>query len=91
MAGAWALPQPLFQTSLCPPPGVAAITVGRTMFECDSLSTEHVRRLNAMDEVWVPTSWQRDIFAASGVHSHRQNVGLTRITNLIWLGPSVCF
>ena len=44
--GAWALPQPLFQTSLCPPLplGQAAFVVGRAMFETDRLTPLHVER-----------------------------------------------
>lgn len=44
--GAWALPQPLYQTAPCPPVPltVAAYVVGRTMFEAESLSAVHVER-----------------------------------------------
>lgn len=44
--GAWALPEPLYQTALCPPVPVAqaARVVARAMFETDRLSAEHVRR-----------------------------------------------
>ena len=49
------------------PPKSAAFTVGRTMFETDSMPTEWVERCNRMDEVWVPTEFHRDAFAAAGV------------------------
>ena len=58
------MPQPLFQTTACPPhnagiqPGVM-YTVGRTMFETDRLTAEHTARCNAMDEVWVPTAFHK--------------------------------
>lgn len=44
--GAWALPAPLYQTSLCPPVpvGQAAYVVARAMFESDRLSPLHVQR-----------------------------------------------
>ena len=37
------------------------------MFETDSLPPEWVDRCNRMDEVWVPTPFHRDTFAAAGV------------------------
>ena len=37
------------------------------MFETDQLSPERRRRCNAMDEVWVPTEFHREVFAKSGV------------------------
>ena len=74
--GAWALPQPLFQTTLCPPPrsgagsrgGLAPLfTIGRTMFETDRITAEHARRCNLMSEIWVPTAFHVGTFSASGV------------------------
>ena len=61
-AGAWSVPQPLFQTTACPPHNAgiqsdAMYTIGRTMFETDRLTPEHAARCNAMDEVWVPTAF----------------------------------
>mmetsp|Transcript_10690 Transcript_10690/g.65902 ORF Transcript_10690/g.65902 Transcript_10690/m.65902 type:complete len:319 (-) Transcript_10690:1743-2699(-) len=53
-------------TSTCPPQG-AAYKIGRTMFETDTLTQEHVRRCNAMDEVWVPTEFNAATFAAAGI------------------------
>jgi glycosyltransferase involved in cell wall biosynthesis len=67
--GAWhinaSLPQ-RWSTARCPPVG-AAYRVGRTMFETDRLPSGWADRLNAMDEVWVPTTFARDVFAAGGV------------------------
>lgn len=66
--GAWALPEPLFMTSFCPPdPRRALYTIGRTMFETDRLSEHHVQRCNMMSEIWVPTAFHRDVFVHSGV------------------------
>ena len=49
--GAWS--PSLFQTAACPPAGyeAAAHVIGRTMFETDRVTEEHVRRCNRMDEV----------------------------------------
>lgn len=63
-AGAWSVPEALFQTTACPPHDVgirpgAMYAVGRTMFETDRLTAEHARRCNAMDEIWVPTIFHR--------------------------------
>ena len=41
------------------------------MFETDRLSPDHVRRCNAMDEIWVPTESVRQVFATSGVAADR--------------------
>eukprot|EP00966_Prymnesium_polylepis_P068427 1589688-Prymnesium_polylepis.2 len=53
------------------PPKAAAFAVGRTMFETDSVPAEWVARCNRMDEVWVPTDFHRDTFAAAGVAAHK--------------------
>eukprot|EP00873_Tetraselmis_striata_P013579 jgi/Tetstr1/433843/TSEL_023028.t2 len=73
--GAWAVPRPLFSTSECPPaPSGQHYVIGRTMFETDRLTAEHVQRCNRMDEVWVPSAFNRDTFAAAGVERHRLRV-----------------
>lgn len=65
--GAWHVLQgPSWQSSPCPPPG-AQLMIGRTMFETDRLPDGWPARLNAMDEVWVPTEFQREIFEGHGV------------------------
>jgi len=69
--GAWH--PALYETSRCPPAG-AAVAVGRTMFETDRLDPEHVKRLNAMREVWVPTQWGLDTFARAGVRPEKLRV-----------------
>jgi len=58
------------QIAPCPPRG-AKVTVGRTMYETDSLPADWVERCNRMDEVWVPTEFHRETFAAAGVDRDR--------------------
>ena len=41
--------------------------VGYTMLEVDGFPREWVRRANEMDEVWVPSGFNRDGFLASGL------------------------
>lgn len=41
--------------------------VGYTMLEVDGFPREWVRQANGMDEVWVPSRFNRDGFVASGV------------------------
>jgi len=49
----------------------ALANVGRTMFETDSLPQDRVERCNAMDEVWVPSRFNAQTFAAAGVDAGR--------------------
>ncbi|KAE8714794.1 uricase-2-like [Hibiscus syriacus] len=65
--GAWY--PPLFETLPCPPTGYRDFKyiIGRMMFETDRLSSEHVRRCNRMDSVWVPTEFHVSTFVQSGV------------------------
>ncbi|KAF8056240.1 hypothetical protein HT031_006428 [Scenedesmus sp. PABB004] len=54
----------------CPPPEASELVtyrIGRTMFESDGLPAHLVEHCNAMDEVWVPTEFNRRTFAAAGV------------------------
>ncbi|XP_023542823.1 uncharacterized protein LOC111802622 [Cucurbita pepo subsp. pepo] len=65
--GAWN--PPLFETFPCPP-GVYQnfkSVIGRTMFETDRVSQEHVNRCNKMDFVWVPSEFHVSTFVKSGV------------------------
>jgi GT2 family glycosyltransferase len=41
--------------------------IGYTMLEVDGFPAEWVRQANRMDEVWVPTEFNRDGFMASGL------------------------
>ena len=68
--GAW---HPSSWASLCPPRG-AGHRVGRTMFETDRLPEGWNRRLNGMDQVWVPTEFARRVFEAGGVTPSRLRV-----------------
>ncbi len=45
----------------------ADYSIGRTMFETDRISPEWVASCNRMDEVWVPSQYNVETFAASGV------------------------
>ncbi|KAK6923478.1 Glycosyl transferase, family 1 [Dillenia turbinata] len=65
--GAWY--PPLFQTFPCPPGEYEDFmsVIGRTMFETDRVSEEHVRRCNKMDYVWVPSEFHVSTFTESGV------------------------
>ncbi len=45
----------------------AAYHIGRVMFETDGLPAEWVAKCNQMDEIWVPTDFNRQTFAAAGV------------------------
>ncbi|KAK5826572.1 uncharacterized protein LOC108483994 [Gossypium arboreum] len=65
--GAWY--PPLFETLPCPPTGYHdfMFVIGRTMFETDRLNSEHVKRCNRMDSVWVPTEFHVSTFVQSGV------------------------
>ncbi|KAL5205403.1 hypothetical protein ABZP36_033612 [Zizania latifolia] len=65
--GAWY--PPLYESLPCPPTGYdePAFVIGRTMFETDRVSPEHVRRCNQMDAVWVPTDFHVSTFVKSGV------------------------
>ncbi|MDQ3870164.1 MAG: glycosyltransferase [Chloroflexota bacterium] len=53
------------------PDGTATARVGRTMFETDRIPADWVGRCNEMDEVWVPSRFNLETFAASGVGEDR--------------------
>lgn len=62
--GAW---EPAhYTTSRCPPQN-ALYTVGRTMFETDRVPVGWPDRMNQMNEIWVPTTFQKKIFVDGGV------------------------
>ena len=71
--GAWhVLDGPAWPSSACPRrDGGRPYVVGRTMFETDRLPKGWSKRLNAVDEVWVPTDFHRDIFEREGVRNVR--------------------
>ena len=45
----------------------ATRNIGRTMYEADRIPAAWVERCNQMDEVWVPSEFNVESFAASGV------------------------
>lgn len=45
----------------------ATYRIGRTMFETDRISPEWVTACNQMDEIWVPSAFNVETFARSGV------------------------
>lgn len=45
----------------------SAYCIGRTMFETDRIPDDWIERCNRMDEVWVPTEFNMQTFANSGV------------------------
>mmetsp|Transcript_11780 Transcript_11780/g.15374 ORF Transcript_11780/g.15374 Transcript_11780/m.15374 type:complete len:469 (+) Transcript_11780:22-1428(+) len=49
------------------PPQHSWYLVGRTMVETDRLPDGWAKRLNAMDQVWIPTEFSRKIFTDGGV------------------------
>lgn len=74
--GAWSPPgQPRssWEHVSCPPPG-ALYAVGRTMFETDRLPDGWAPRLNAMDEIWVPSQHSFEVFAAGGVETTKLRI-----------------
>ena len=48
--------------------------VGRTTFETDRLPDDWIWRCNAMDEVWVPTEFNRGTFTVAGVDPAKLHV-----------------
>jgi glycosyltransferase involved in cell wall biosynthesis len=46
---------------------IAPLSIGRTMFETDSIPKSWVAILNEMTEIWVPSEFNRETFAAAGV------------------------
>ena len=48
--------------------------VGRAAFGTDRIPDGWAYRCNAMDEVWVPSEFNRETFVASGVDAHRIRV-----------------
>jgi glycosyltransferase involved in cell wall biosynthesis len=48
--------------------------IGRTAFGTDRIPDGWSRRCNAMDEVWVPSEFNRETFAAAGVYADKLRV-----------------
>lgn len=87
--GAWY--PPLFQTLPCPPTGYGHFkaVIGRTMFETDRVNTEHVKRCNKMDFVWVPTEFHVKTFIESGVEPSKV-VKVIQPIDLVFFDPDKC-
>ena len=49
----------------------AEYNIGRTMFETDRIPESWVRACNLMDEIWVPSVFNKQTFIASGVESDK--------------------
>src|SRR6185312_7628720 len=62
-------PAPDFDTQLD-----VRLRIGRTAFETDTLPRGWDRKCNAMDEVWVPSHFNRESFIRGGVDAHRLRV-----------------
>jgi len=45
--------------------------IGRTMFETDRIPEGWAEKCNAMDEVWVPSSFNLETFSRAGVKEHK--------------------
>jgi glycosyltransferase involved in cell wall biosynthesis len=52
----------------------ASVHIGYTMFETDRIDPNWATACNGMDEVWVPTEFNRQTFAASGVDPNKLHV-----------------
>ncbi len=52
----------------------SALNIGVTMLECDRIPPYWVWRCNQLDEVWVPTEFNRKTFAWSGVNPKKIRV-----------------
>ena len=52
----------------------AAYRIGRTMFETDRISPDWVTACNQMDEIWVPSRFNVETFAQSGVERDKLRV-----------------
>jgi glycosyltransferase involved in cell wall biosynthesis len=62
--------QHIFPTAFHRDPAAVA-SIGRTMFETDRIPASWVERCNAMDEVWVPSDFNLETFARSGVEPRK--------------------
>jgi len=56
-----------------------ARNIGCTMFETDRLPADWIAQCNAMDAIWVPSEWVREMFVASGVRVPVSVVGVDAI------------
>ena len=61
--------------------------IGRTMFETDRLPESWLPFMNEMDEIWVPSTFNRDGFAKSGVDPGKLSI-LPGAVDEAWFDPS---
>ena len=47
----------------------ARVSIGRTMFETDSVPAHWVRRCNERDELWLPSQFNRETFSEAGIRT----------------------
>lgn len=63
----------------CPPPDFiveapARMTIGRCAFETDTLPVGWAGRCNRLDQIWVPSTFNRESFTRGGVDARRLQV-----------------
>ncbi len=88
--GAWHLPPShprRYSTAQCPEPS-AQYTVGRTMFETDRLPAGWAERLNALDEVWVPSPFMLRVSLAAGVQASKLHLLSQPVDAALEFSPS---
>jgi len=56
------------------PLSAGAVRIGRTMFETDRLPPDWVQACRRMDEIWVPSRFNAETFASSGVPPEKLRV-----------------
>lgn len=49
----------------------AYYSIGRTMFETDRIPQDWVQKINQLDEVWVPSKFNKETFTKSGVKENK--------------------
>lgn len=74
---------------ICPPdPRSHAFVflVGRTMWEAEEVPETFIPRLMAMNEVWVPSTWNARTFIEAGIPARKVRV-IKQGVNVTWLDP----
>jgi glycosyltransferase involved in cell wall biosynthesis len=70
------------------PPG-AVYVIGRTMFETDSLPVAWVDACSRVDEVWVPSAFNKKTFQAAGVPHEKIRIVHAPV-DTIFFDPATC-
>ena len=68
-------------------PQDTSYVIGRYMFETDGLPRSWVSHCNTLDEVWVPSHWQKEVFETAGVQSEHTHV-LAETVDSFYFDPS---